>query len=114
MEELEMMEQQAEEVMDETTEIEPITEDSDENGQKHELTAEEAVVGAVVIVSVAYAGYKAGKYIVTKALVPLSKKCVSKVKSLFDRKHSNPKVVETDATVVAVEEENSDSDETEN
>lgn len=113
MEELEMMEQQAEEVMDETTEIEPITEDSDENGQKHELTAGEAVVGAVVIVSVAYAGYKAGKYIVTKALVPLSKKGVSKVKSLFDRKHSNPKIVETDATETTVEDvENSESDET--
>lgn len=114
MEELEMMEQQAEEVTEETTEIEPIAENSDETERKNELTGAEMVTGLVVAGALLYGGYTAGKYITEKALIPLAKKGVSKVKSLFGRRNSNQTVIETDATEIAVEEENSDSDETEN
>ncbi len=114
MEELEMMEQQAEEVTEETTEIEPIAESSDEIEQKNELTGTEVAAGLVVAGALLYGGYMAGKYITKKALIPLAKKGVSKVKSLFGRRNNNETIVETDATVVAVEEENSDSDETKN
>ena len=114
MEELEMMEQQAEEVTEETTEIEPIAESSDEIEQKNELTGTEVAAGLVVAGALLYGGYMAGKYITKKALIPLAKKGVSKVKSLFSRRNNNETIVETDATVVAVEEENSDSDETKN
>lgn len=114
MEELEMMEQQAEEVAEETTEIEPIAESSDEIEQKNELTGTEVAAGLVVAGALLYGGYMAGKYITKKALIPLAKKGVSKVKSLFGRRNGDETIVVTDATEVAVEEENSDSDETQN
>ena len=112
MEELEMMEQQADEVVEETTENELITEETGEQKAPHVLTTAELAAGTIMAGILVYAGFKVGKIITKKAIVQKKKKGVRTIKGLF-RKKSNQAVVETDATVVAEEdEENSDSDET--
>ena len=112
MDELEMMNKTADEVEEETTETDLIEEETDEQQDSNVLTTTELVAGTVTAGILVYAGFKIGKVIIKKAIVPLTKKGVRTIKGLF-RKKSNQTVVETNATVVAVEdEENSDSDKT--